>query len=110
MEIRIQMTRAPPNRYRISFGGKEIGVWRDPESSAARYLLDNGLASRGDTLQTYRGDDPCFRGQVGWLADRRVTEDDSHGGTPRFVKWTPSPFADGARTPKKTASKRRGVS
>jgi hypothetical protein len=126
MEIRIQIERARydeqhlikpcsnPNsntevRYIVSFQGKEIGRWRDPECSAARYLVDNGLASREDTLQTYHGDDPQFRGQVGWLADRRVAEDDANGGAPHFVKWTPNPFTDPARTPKKTASKRRGV-
>ena len=105
MEIRVQIERAPSNRYRISFGGKEIGVWRDPESSAARYLLDNGLASRDDTLQTYHGDDKRLRGGIGWLADRTVREDAKT--SPTFVKWKPFPDA---RRRAQTAKKRRGVS
>jgi hypothetical protein len=117
MEIRIQIERARydeqhlikpcsnPNsnteaRYIVSFQGKEIGRWRDPECSAARYLVDNGLASREDTLQIYHGDDPQFRGQVGWLAKRMVREDDTT--SPTFVKWKPFPDARRrAQTPKK---------
>ena len=43
-------------RYRVLFAGNEIGVWRDPECSAAWWLVDNRLASRDDVLQTYSGD------------------------------------------------------
>lgn len=101
MILRVQLERVPPRpcsnptsntetRYRVLFDVAEIGVWRDPECSAARWLIDNGKAERGDVLHTYRGDTPCMRGSVGWFADRRVVEDDSG---PRFVKWRPNPFA-----------------
>ena len=82
-------------RYRVLFEGREIGLWRDPECSAARFLVDNGLAARADILRTYRGDRPCMRDRVGWFADRRVDEGDGRGkdGTPRFAKWRPNPFA-----------------
>ena len=43
-------------RYRVLFAGNEIGAWRDPECSAAWWLVDNRLASRDDVLQTYSGD------------------------------------------------------
>jgi hypothetical protein len=89
-----------PQRYCVSFGGKEIGVWKDPESSAARWLIEHGRAAKEDTLQFYRGDDPAFRGQVGWLADRAVREDANH--SPTFVKWRPFPVTRRLpRTPKK---------
>ena len=105
MERRIQLerVRAGPSgphtntetRYRVLFDGNEIGIWRDPECSAARYLVDHGLAARDDILRTYRGDRPCMRDRVGWFADRRVDEGDGRGkdGTPRFAKWRPNPFA-----------------
>jgi hypothetical protein len=90
-------------RYRATFEGQAIGVWRDPECSAARWLVDNGLASREDVLRTYRGDKPCMSGSVGWFADRRVKED-GRDGTPRFLKWTPNPFAALPRTGQKPLS------
>jgi hypothetical protein len=43
-------------RYRVLFAGNEIGVWRDPECSAAWWLVDNRLASRDDVLRTYSCD------------------------------------------------------
>ena len=116
MEIRVQIERArhdaehlvqpggSSTRYRVSFGGEEIGVWRDPESSAARYLLDKGLASREDTLQTYHGDDKRLRGRVGWLADRLVRETSSEG--PVHIKWKPFPAETSLP---RTAKKRRGA-
>jgi hypothetical protein len=92
-------------RYRVFFEREDIGVWRDPECAAARYLIDNGLASREDVLRAYRGDTPCLTGSVGWFADRRVTEDDKHGsGTPRFVRWRPNPFKTRRGVEEKPAS------
>jgi hypothetical protein len=41
-------------RYHVMFEGAEIGRWRDPECSAARWLVDNRRAARDDVLQTYR--------------------------------------------------------
>jgi hypothetical protein len=42
-------------RYRVRYSDRELGVWRDPEHSAARFLVDNGLAGRGDTVRFFRG-------------------------------------------------------
>jgi hypothetical protein len=75
-------------RYRVVFQDAEIGVWRDPECSAARYLVDHGLATRLDVLRVYRGSILCLTGGIAWFADRRVDE-----GEPRFGKWRPHPFA-----------------
>ena len=70
-------------QYSVFFEGEEIGVWRVPECSAARWLLDHGKAERADTLRTDRG----LYGRVGWFADRTVNEK----GTPRHVKWVAMP-------------------
>lgn len=102
MEHRLQLQldlRSSESRQRVFLHGAEIGVWKDPEPSAARWLIDNGKADRADTLQFYRGDDPALRGQAGWLADRKVREDDKH--SPTFVKWAPFPVTRRPpRTPK----------
>ena len=87
---------APPTgnaeqQYRVWFEGQDIGSWRVPECSAARWLLEHGKATRKDTLRTIHGGTPSMRGNVGWFADRTVSESDSQGGTPRFVKWRPMP-------------------
>jgi hypothetical protein len=102
MEHRLQLQldlRSSESRQRVFLHGAEIGVWKDPEPSAARWLIDNGKADRADTLQFYRGDDPALRGQAGWLADRKVREDDTQ--SPIFAKWKPFPATPlPARTPK----------
>jgi hypothetical protein len=99
-EIQLERVRPQPcsnpnsnteTRYRVLFEGNEIGLWRDPEHSAARYLVDHGRASREDTLRTWRGDTPCLKGKVGWFAGRRVKEDDRAGI--RVARWTPNPWA-----------------
>jgi hypothetical protein len=87
--IRIERKSNTEARYRVVFQDAEIGVWRDPECSAARYLVDHGLATRLDVLRVYRGSTLGMSGSIGWLADRRVDESD----TPRFIKWRPHPFA-----------------
>lgn len=90
----------PPNgnseqQYRVFFEGAEIGSWRYPEHSAARWLLAEGKAARGDTLRTRRlidGEEtPSMRGSVGWFADHTVQESDKASGAPRFVKYVPMP-------------------
>ena len=104
MEVSIQIERkryddrhlvrpSPPNTntnqmYRVYHNGEEIGVWRDPECSAARKLVEMGY-SRSDVLCSFRDSTPSMRGRLGWFADRRAQEDDR--GPPRFVKWTPMP-------------------
>ena len=70
-------------QYSVFFEGEEIGVWRVPECSAARWLLDHGKAERADTLRTDRG----LYGRVGWFADHTVNEK----GTPHHVRWVPMP-------------------
>ena len=92
-------------RYCVTFEGCEIGVWKDPECSAARYLVDNGLASREDTLRTFRGETPCLRGSVGWYADRRVVEATASACTMSTTVQTPSPRLDVAG---KNRPRRRG--
>jgi hypothetical protein len=74
-------------QYRVFFEGEEIGSWRVPECSAARWLLEHGKAERSDTLRTYRGQWRSLWGSVGWFADRTVSET----GTPHHVKWAPMP-------------------
>jgi hypothetical protein len=88
-QIHIRLERCSETRYRVIHGGREIGVWRDPEHSAVRFLIDNGLAERGDMLRTFRGDALCMTGDVGWFAGR-VTSEPDHDG-PRTVKWKPFP-------------------
>jgi hypothetical protein len=112
-----QLERAPsrpcsnPNlnaetRYRVLHEGGEIGVWRGPECSPARFLVDKGLDSRDDVLRTYRGDIPCMSGSVGWFADRGVDKSDGRGkdGPARFVRWRPNPFALSRRFGQKSPS------
>jgi hypothetical protein len=75
-------------RFRVKLAdGRELGTWRDPEHSAARFLIDNGLAERGDVARFSLGGVACSRAGVGWLADTRVEETDRVG--PRVVKWKP---------------------
>jgi hypothetical protein len=86
--------------YRVVYNGAAIGVWRNPECSAARWLLEQGLAVREDRLETWRNagdkDMRCLIGSVGWFADRTMRED-SGTGTPRFAMFTPwqGPFTAG---------------
>jgi hypothetical protein len=94
--VSIQIERVPPTRYRVTYAGRELGVWKSPETSAARALLEAGHAQRSDTLRTYRGEMLCLTGNVGWLADRTVSERDDgrNDGTPRFARWYPPVFGN----------------
>jgi hypothetical protein len=98
--IDIQLERVKPKpcanprsntetRYRVLFHGKAIGVWRDPECSAARYLVDQRIVARKDILRAYHGDKLCLSGGVGWFADHIVVETPSL----RVARWRPHPFA-----------------
>jgi hypothetical protein len=82
-------------QYRVYFEREEIGSWRYPEHSAARWLIEHGKAERTDLLRTRRLIDgaeiPSMRGSVGWFADTTVIEDDN--GPPRWAKYTPFPTA-----------------
>lgn len=98
-DIRIRIERKLPipaaprtgnneQQYRVFFEDEEIGTWRVPECSAARWLLEHGKAERADTLRTFHNG-PAMRGSVGWFADHTVSETDKHGL--RIVKWVPMP-------------------
>jgi hypothetical protein len=58
-----------------------------PSCDAARWLLANGKAARSDVLVICHAGRPAMRGNVGWLADRSVTENDKV--SPRWAKWRP---------------------
>jgi hypothetical protein len=92
----IQIELVPSSRYRVFHAGHELGVWKQPETAAARALLEAGHAQRSDTLRTYRGEMLCLTGNVGWLADRTISERDDgrNDGTPRFVRWYPPVFGN----------------
>ena len=98
MELKISISPVN-NKYVVLFEGGQIGFWKDPECSAARYLLDKGLASGEDVLHTWLGDRIGMSGRVGWFAERRVRETETL--SPTFVKWTPFPVA---ALPRRTAS------
>jgi hypothetical protein len=89
--------RSTPRRYRVFFEGAEIGVWIDPECTAARWLADNDRASRSDMLEIYRGDRLSMSGKLAWFADHRVKDDARDG--PSFVKWRPFTRLDEAGDP-----------
>ena len=99
--LKIHLERVPPLLPCPLRGARNRSL-EGPECSAARWLFDNGLASREDALQTYRGAQRCMSGSVGWFADRRVKQDD-RDGTPRFARWHPHPFASSPRTGRKPA-------
>lgn len=75
-------------RYRVIHESVELGVWRVPECSAARWLIEHNHAERGDRLEIYRRETLCMSGAIGWFADRTVREDGGDG-TPRLVKFQP---------------------
>jgi hypothetical protein len=57
-------------------------VGASDEMAAARQLLSLGLATRDDTIVSYRSEMPCLKMGIGWAADRVVTV--NVGGTPVF--------------------------
>ena len=61
-----------------------------PEHSASRWLLDNGMALPTDRIELYRGDMLCMHGIVGELAKLMVEENDK--GT-RFRLRRYKPFS-----------------
>jgi hypothetical protein len=89
-------------RFRVWFEGEEIGIWRDPGHSAARWLVDRGKAKREDALRIVHNGAPALRGSVAWFADHQVRDDDKTGL--RVVKWMPSPFATQPRPGEGAAS------
>src|SRR5271165_5744037 len=72
-------------RHFASYRGEVIGEWRVPECDAARWLLERGHASEGDTLFTTRNGRLAMSGNVGWLADHTVEENDKT--SPRWIKF-----------------------
>lgn len=96
----VRPSRATGNseqQYNVFYEGELIGSWGCPECAAARWLIAQGKAKRGDRLLTFRryDDKPDIAslfGSVGWFADRTVKEDGGTG-TPRWVKYVPFPGA-----------------
>ena len=76
-------------QYRVLYEGQELGVWSDPEHSAARELIARGLASRDDTLLTHRDGIPSMRGGMGWYAGTYASEGER--ASPFIGKWRPFP-------------------
>lgn len=69
-EVYTLNTAKAPMTYR----GEVIGSSRQPIYDAARYLLDNNLASPDDMIETWRGGVLCMFGVVGEIAKRTVME------------------------------------
>jgi hypothetical protein len=99
MDHRIEITPLNRNLFRVFYGELELKPSRVPMCDVARYLLAKGLAQPEDRLITTLRTVHSMSGQIGWLAEHTVKEDDDHG--PRFVKWRPFP---GARVPSETAN------
>ena len=100
ISIQIEAQRPKPHRtglgntetrYRVSYNGAELGVWRYPEHAAARKLLELG-ASRDDVLHVFHGGMLSMRNDLGWWADRTIVENDASG--PRLAKYRPMPDFD----------------
>jgi hypothetical protein len=83
----VQIERSSATKYRALYDGRELGVWRDPEHSAARTLIDLGLAKRSDWLRTFHGETPCLKANIGWLADHSAADPDR--GSPHWTKYKP---------------------
>jgi hypothetical protein len=68
-------------------------AFRYPGHSAARFLLQQGLAAGNDTLEVYRPplENPIhsLSGSLQWFADHTVSED-GRDGNPRTVKYRPT--------------------
>jgi hypothetical protein len=73
MKHRVEIRRVSrrSDLYETAYDGRVIGSWRSPECAAARWLLEQGLASECDVLTTYRGNAPCLSGEIGWFANKR---------------------------------------
>lgn len=82
---------AKRTRYRVLFNGEVLGVWFDPECSAARALLQRGYPAIS-FLAFFWGSAPTLGGRLGWFAERRVFEPSE--GTVHFGKWHPHPEAE----------------
>ena len=70
---------------RMFYEGVLIGVSRQPEFDAARWLLAEGLALPSDRLTSFRGDTPCIFTTVGRAAKLAVRETGKHG--PKIVAY-----------------------
>jgi hypothetical protein len=73
------------------YRGEAIGSARAPIHTAARYLLDNGLAAPDDIVATYRGGILCTSGLAGELAKLTVAEHDHCNPTFKLRPYKPFP-------------------
>jgi hypothetical protein len=98
MEHRIQLKSAKRRNKRgdgwigigkafVYYNNELINETDDEMCDTARWLLNNGYATREDTLVSYRDDQQCLTGNIGWFADRRILETREQG--PYFTMWTP---------------------
>jgi hypothetical protein len=63
----------------MSYRGEVFGQSNQPLYAAARWLLDQGIASPSDEVATYRGETMSMHGVVGDLAKLTVIEHDDPG-------------------------------
>ena len=80
-----------PGMDEWSYLGVVRGVSREPLFAAARWLLEQGLASPGDRIVDYRGGLGCLSAKVGVAAGLTVAEP-SKGGIrfARYKAWEPA--------------------
>jgi hypothetical protein len=103
MEHRIQLKSAKRRNKRddgwisigktfVYYNNELINETDDEMCETARWLLNNGHATREDMLVSYRDDVPCLTGNIGWHADHKIIENDNGIF---YVKW--KPFTDEVR-------------
>ena len=79
----------------MSYNGEHIGKTRkEPLCEAARNLLNTGMATEEETIETYRGLTKCLSAKVGVAARLTVRETDE--GFLGFVERRASPYAEEA--------------
>lgn len=83
---RIDLSPAPDDKAKMSYGSRDLGLSRHPLFAGARKLLAEGLAESNDRIETWRGQTLCLSGPV-WAAAKLSVD----AGGPRFTRWMPFP-------------------
>lgn len=86
----------------FAYNGKEIGKSKEPILTAARWLLDNGVAFPEDLIETYRNGCLSLSGIVGQLAKLTVSESENGRPSLSLRKWRPFPDVTGASKTEET--------